>query len=688
MRRRIAVALAAFICIFGLLVGMAKDMAYAKGKDSGDNAFWGKLELLKQEDDNYVIQVTVENRGEDFSGMVQLVFASSYAPNCAYNTEVTLPAQGKKQFTVTVTEKAVDTVRGNCEMHFLDDKGQLLQTISFKNVFGALLTGITVGILSDNYNRLNYMDAGGADLYIRGNNYPIQLVELNQDNLRAYLDGLYFLVIDQFNVSSLSQEDIEAIQDWVMAGGWLIIGTGAYAEQTLSGFDEDFLDLDISEIREPGEENSVYTNAQRYGYYYSYTEAEIDFSSMTIAEINFSNLLGYDYESSQNPTVINNSHGNGAVAVYFFSFGEQELQKLEDYTVQYMYEEVMHQSSSYQSIGRGSDMDRVGRNALANIDKKNTNVDFSWLKLLIVLYVVLVGPVLYLILRKCKKSEWYWIGVPVLGLAFIFVVFIFGQGSRVNGTRVYSVTVQRTDSTWMDTYFLAYHSGTKPWNMFLRDDYEVGGPGWSNYYNYYSNTGDYTYIVTNDSQGMSIGMKPHDNFESGYLYAGGSAGRKGALSAADIWDEPFINGNFGGTVTNDTGVDLVYMAVWYKSHIMVYKNVKAGETLDLSNDTDERCVYADTSAADVDDLMYSMLYRSRYSNSSNSKKEEYRQDDIAALLIGLGVARDAQPAGQDYALIVGVIEDYDKAVVSKCNETAYGCLYTYTRMEVEQGAAN
>ena len=681
MRRRIALALAVFICVFGLLAAMGKGVAYAKD-DTSENSFFGNLELLKQEDDNYVIQVTVVNKGEDFSGLVQLVFAGSYADNTAYNTEITLPAEGKKQFTVTVTERAVDTVKGNCTMNFLDERGQLLQSIPFKNVFGALLSGITVGILSDDFDGLSFMDAGGTDIYIRGDSYPIQLVELHQDNLRDYLDGLYFLVIDQFNVSSMGQEDIQAIQDWVRSGGWLIIGTGAYAEQTLSGFDEDFLDLDITKITEPGEENSVYTNAQRYGYYYSYIENEVDFANMAVAEVNFNNLLGYDYESSQNPTIINSSHGDGAVAVYFFSFGEPELQKLDYYTVQYMYEEIMYQSNSYQSFNRGSDMEWVGQRALASIDHENTDVDFSWLKVLVIFYVVLVGPVLYLILKKCKKAEWYWIGVPVLGLAFILLVFVSGQGARVNETRVYSVTVQRTDSTRMDTYFLAYHSGIKPWNINLRDDYEVGGPGWSgySYYNYYSNSGDYTFAVTNDSQGMSVGLKPHENFESGYLYAGGKAEKKGAIVGEHISDDFLSAGGFTGTVTNNTGFDLDYMAVWYDFHIQVYADVKAGETISLEQaQMDSRCVYENTAAEDASDLMYSMVSR-YYSYSSNDK---YRQDDMAALLVGLGVARDAQPREEGYGVVVGVIRDYDKAVVSKCNETAYGCLYNYVKLEVD-----
>lgn len=675
MRRGIAVALAALICVFGLLAGMGKDVAYAKDNTSS-NSFYGSLELLKQEDDNYVIQVTVENKGEDFSGTVQLVFASFYGDNsnCAYNTELTLPAQGKKQFTVTVTERAIDSVKGNCTMNILDEKGEILQNISFKNVFGAIMSGFTVGVLSDNYDGLNYMDAGGTDIYIRSSNYPIQLVELSRDNLRAYLDGLYFLIIDQYNVSSLSQEDIAAIQDWVRAGGWMIIGTGEYAQQTLSGFDEDFLDLDITEITEPGEENSVHSNAQRYGNYYSYLEAEIDFTSMAIAEVDYNSLGGYNFESSQNPAIINSEYGDGAVAVYFFSFGEQELQKLDYYAIQYVYEEVMYQSQSYQSFGGMSDMEYVGQRALASIDSENTNLNFSWLKVLIVFYVVLVGPVLYLILRKCKKSEWYWVGVPVLGLAFILVVFVFGLGSRVNGTRVYSVTVQRTDSTRMDTYFLAYHSGTKPWSIGLRDEYEVGGPGWSGYYNYSSGTGDYTCFVTNDSKGMSIGLKPHDNFESGYLYAGGRTDKKGAITGENISDVF----QFEGTVTNDTGYDLAYMAVWYDSHIAIYEDIKAGETVTLQQlQTEQRCLYENTSVEDASDLRYTLL-----SGYSRTMKGEYQQDDLAALLIGLGIARDAQPLKDGYGVIAGVIKDYDKAVVSKCNETAYGCLYTYIKMEV------
>ena len=43
--------------------------------------------------------------------------------------------------------------------------------------------------------------------------------------------------------------------------------------------------------------------------------------------------------------------------------------------------------------------------------------------------------------------------------------------------RVFSVTSQRADGGSKDTYFLAYHAGTKPWEVRLMPEYEVAGPG-------------------------------------------------------------------------------------------------------------------------------------------------------------------------------------------------------------------
>ena len=681
MRRGIAVIIAILLSVCGLCTGGWKMMASAASDEAQTDTFSAMVGLLKQENNSYVMQVTVENRGKDFSGTVQVVFSGSGDGNCAYNTELTLPAQGKKQFTLTVTEQAVNTVRGLCTLNFLDEKGRIQQSISLSNIFGNKTSGMSVGILSDDYAGLIYLDAGGRSLNFRSGSYPIKLNELNQENLSGYLDGLYFLIIDRFNVSTLAQEDIEAIEDWVKGGGWLIVGTGAYAEETLSGFSEDFMEVELSGVSKPGEANEISVEAEKYGAYYEYQSAGIDFSQMAIADLDY-DKNGVFYEDTEFPGICA-AVGEGAVSILFLSLGEPDMSKLQTYSVQRLYTETMYRSSSYNVFDSYSDTDRVGRRALAFIDNNSSKVDFTWLEVLIGIYVILIGPILYLILRKCKKSEWYWGCVPVLGIVFIGGVFFFGQGARVNETKVYSVPTQRGGSSWADTYLLAYHSGVKEWTVRLQEDYEVAGPGLNGYLGYYnSSAGDYYYTVSNDSQGMSVGIKPRENFDNGFLYAGKRAENKGTFSGADIRVSG-VRGNVRGTVRNDTICDLAYMAVRSEAYMMVFSDVKAGETLDLQQAVkDGRCVYQD-SVTYLDSLLYDMV--GIYGRQPNTV---YEQNDMAALLVGLGIAEGARPAGGEQIAIVGLVREYDKAAAGKCSEVSYGCLYSYVKGEVEDDAAD
>jgi len=678
MWRKIGMLAVMLLCVFSF-PGSRGSYAYAKNVQS-DAPFSGHVEMLKHENNNYVMQVTVENGGEDFTGTVQVIFGSLGYDNCAYNTEITLPAQGKKQFTFALWDSTVDIKRAQqCVLNVLDEKGNVLWSQQMGRVFGDTMPGISVGILSDNYAGLTFLDAGGEDFDIRDMSAPLNLIELNQENLGEHLDGLYFLIIDQFQVASLRQESIASIQDWVNGGGCLLIGTGAYAEQTLSGFDADFIDVDVAGVSQPGGENMLSAEAGNDEFYYTYTGDGIDFTNVAVADLDFSKMDGRLYGSTENPAVYG-SFGDGAVSVFSCSLGEEELQKLGDFGIRRIYEELYHWAND--STDGYSGMEYLAMSALSHIDNVNTNVDFTWLKWMIFLYVVLVGPALYLLLRKCKKCEWYWICAPALGILFIAGVFFLGRGVRVNETKVYSVTVQRADDNRADTYFLAYHAGVRPWKMHLRDTYEVAGPSQSEYY-YYGNYGQsleyYRYIVGKDSQGLSVGLKPSENFENGFFYAAGRAESRGTIFGSGL--KGIGSGNARGTITNGTDCDMSYMAVYFDSYIMVFSGVKAGETLDLQQAVqDGRCLYEDTDSGYGIAVMNDVL-----SSYKEQADEAYQSDDLAALLIGLYAADDKRPAGQEQAAIVGVVRDYDKAVTSKCKETSYGCLYSYAEAEMGEG---
>lgn len=684
MRKQLLKIALMLLCTVSLFTGREGDTVYAKTEEY-TASLSGSVAMLKQEEKGYVMQVTVENGGEDFAGTVQVIFASVDGDNCAYNTEITLPARGKKQFTIRVPDTAADTAKGMCALNFLDKKGELLQSVKLNNVFRNTMTEIPVGVLSENYEGLSLMEAKGETLGIRSMSYPVKLQELQGENLKEQLTGVYILLIDQYDVSALHKEDILAIEDWVKGGGCLLVGTGEYAEQTLTGFDQDFLDVRIKEIREPGEGNILSSNADRNEYYYSlYKEDGIDFTKMAVAGLDIGSVTGYFYEDMDNPAAISTME-RGAVMVFYCSFGDEELQKADSYTIISLYQELMDTGGNF--IGDDdSEWTYVRQRCLAFMDHINTNVDFTWLKIMILVYVVLVGPVFYLILRKCKKCEWYWIGVPAVGMLFIAGVYVAGRDIRVKEPRVYSVTVQEADENRADTYLMAYHAGTKPWEISLRDTYEMAGPdsgGNQYYYGGYQNVDRYYYTVGNGSDGLSVGIKPEENFDNGYFHVTGSAQSRGRISCSGI--KSMGTALPEGTITNETDCDMAYLAVFYGEDILAFSDVKAGETIDLRRDRGNgKCVYQYSAySRSLNDVLYDMLTVYRYRDDKG-----YAQDDMAALLIGLGTANNERPEGSEEAMIVGVVKNYDRATVGRCSELSYGCLYSYAEMEGGPHASN
>ena len=109
------------------------------------------------------------------------------------------------------------------------------------------------------------------------------------------------------------------------------------------------------------------------------------------------------YESGDNPAFLEN-YGYGSVMVLYMSLCEDEMQKADANVVSSIYNESQSIAESSYNYQNATGIYN-GQSAMNIIDQKNTDVDFNWLKILIVIYVFAVGPILYLILRKAKHSE-------------------------------------------------------------------------------------------------------------------------------------------------------------------------------------------------------------------------------------------------------------------------------------------
>lgn len=190
--------------------------------------FDNKAEILKYAP----FAVTIENNGSDFSGRIQLISANKVNYNIMYESDFSI-AKGEKK-TVTFSCKVLDNL-GKVNIRIVNKKGKVVwNEIKRFNVDKTASTKIDIGVLSDDFSALGYMD--NLEFYDR-ETFKTNLVELTADDFPEdvnALDMLEMIIISNFSTDILTDKQIEALNLWVNRGGVLVIGTGSNSSKTLS----------------------------------------------------------------------------------------------------------------------------------------------------------------------------------------------------------------------------------------------------------------------------------------------------------------------------------------------------------------------------------------------------------------------------------------------------------------------
>lgn len=670
----------AVVTVLLLGLGGRRMTADAAGSAFGEGIFDIEAELLPGGDGStYDVRVTVLNGGADWEGTVRLVIDDRYYTTCAYDTDLSLPKGSKKQFTVKIPVDSLNDKRGTAHIKMLDKSGKQVAGRDYARFLDDKADALSMGILSDDYPALTYLDMGGQELYYYRDMYPVKLVELDQDNLEEHLDSLVFLVVDHYSTEVLTDEQMQAIRSWNEDGGVLILGTGAYAEDTLGGFDSDYIGVESFAVYPPGEHRPAVENPGTVGSVGNLAVAEkyglgnyVDTNQLNIAALN---ATLPDCQIAYNSGGFVRQLGDGAVAVLPYSLSETGKLGAEvfdgrsqaDYIIG-----MLEELSSYSQVRYGGNANNYDyeyqRNRLfgllSNIDSV---LNFGVLRIIVILYVIFVGPVLYLILKLMKKRERYWAAVPVSALLGIALVYMAGRGFEVKDTKVYSVTVEELAGTGKkQTFMLCYDAGHSEWQLKLSGDYEYAGP--LNSY-YYDGREGYYHHIRRVGNEIYFGINPGASFDNCRFVAGGAggSGQQGSVKLQNI--ETSFRGagltELTGTVVNDTGRDFSCFALIVDDVMYVYGGLPAGESRELA---DLGLIYPGyTVYSDYSD------YVSRLRHFYQIDMYEEEIDALTAL--GIGICGAVDEAVQADVFFMGVAENYERAVDDVCSETSYGCLY-------------
>lgn len=638
----------------------------------------------------YDVRVTVLNSGADWEGTVRLLLGDIYRRTpSAYDTDMALPSGSRKQFTVRIPADSVqDKRRSTVTVELLDRAGRQAASEEFPKLLDDGENVLRMGILSDNYASLTYLDMGGQELYYYGVENPVKLVELDQDSLAQQLDSLAMLVIDRYNTEVLSDEDLEAIEYWVEDGGLLILGTGSYAEDTLKAFQNDpYLEMRGFTVHSPGEKKLLRQDRSE--------SLALTMDRLALAELqtkqNFYDANYYDYSG-----VMVGSRSLGACAILPYSLtelGELDADAFAVSRTDFIFE-LLNNVSDFARMRDGYNGGYTNRYYEMNyqverlfgvLSNSGEAINLNVLKVIVILYVILVGPVMYLILKALKKRELYWVTVPVTALLGIGLVYLAGRGFAVRDTRVYSVAVSDLAGQEERKVLLqCYDASHSEWKLKLAGDYEYIGPLIDN--GYYYNNSTYYYHFQQNGDGKYFGIRPKASFESGFFQAGGADAEKtaGSVELIDVADAggsikltdivtdvgvsmaDMIAGARGlsGKVVNRTDRDFACFAMFARGTMYLYGSLAAGESVELA---ELPLIYEGPPAYESSNYMRTL----RMFVATDTYKDQVQE--YAAL--GLGICAAVEQAQTADLLFIGVTEDGAKAVDDVCSEVSYGCFY-------------
>ena len=278
--------------------GMAMDVTY--GYDG--NAKGGR----------YIpVDVLLSNDGEkDFSGEVQILTMESDYEIYRYDYPVEVPAGSDGDLHVYIP------LGNRADQMFVTLLDQEKESLGHKRVklnFSLDVPELFIGVLSDTPEKLESWDGVGVDysmLRTRTVNFDTDTFPSDEMGL----DMIDVLLISNYRIRDLSEEQSRVLVDWVRRGGTMILGTGMRVDDTLGRFAPELLE-------ESYEAPQVRTVS--FGMQYASdnpSDAELEVPCVDFA-LSGGNILMSDEERTLLASV---TYSQGTIAVAAFDFTDIE----------------------------------------------------------------------------------------------------------------------------------------------------------------------------------------------------------------------------------------------------------------------------------------------------------------------------------------------------------------------------
>ncbi len=403
-------------------------------------------------DGNWVpLQIAFSNNGADFSGTLSIEDPAPYngaALTSLYKEPISLANGAQKQITTYIPITLESQLAYQITVKLLDSYGNVvrMQTGTI-TAFGS--RDVFVGILSDQSSGFNPLYS--VALPSQGGSMIVETLNAStMPDTMVVLKNFDLIVLDNFTTSSLDSNQLIALQTWVNQGGALIEVGGPEWKRTLSALPDSLMPVIVNGTGTlPAGTQLLPVGAPPkagQGLIPMSVNATVTVSTATIRQ----EALGMVQSTTvlaagKIPLIVQERVGQGAICYMAF---DPTLNPVVNWVaastlwrslVQRTLGDKLLYSNNGFSPATTSTFQTAGLGGL--LQNLLTNVFPSpWLLVVLVLgYLVILGPVRFLIIRWRKRRDWNW--RILLCSIVVFSLLTYGLAIQQKGSSILSNSV-------------------------------------------------------------------------------------------------------------------------------------------------------------------------------------------------------------------------------------------------------
>lgn len=542
------------------------------------------------------INVVITNNGVNFQGKIQIETLVLDANKYDLNTESINIAENTTKslwYNLNIVKKF--------KVRLITDKNEVVLEETINVDKGRLNDGdILVGVLTDDFNGLNYIS--NLDLKNDYNEENKKIVpvtiskELIENNAKS-LDTIDMIIINNYDTTKLTQDNISKIDQWVNNGGTLVVGTGENYKKVLSGINEKII-------------SGTFSEATLKNIHIGESSANVLAVNMDIKES--IELLIKDKDRSFISKVIKQ---NGQVIIFPWDLASKEIASLNENNSIW----ISATSGINNNIGKNEE-NLWSIESLLSTVKDIRLPSFQLMIILFVIYILIVGVLIYIVLKRLNKRDYVWVLIPIISIGFTILIYFVGSNSRIQdiiANKINIISIDAEGKIKAESYLGILTAKVR--NVVIEEPEDVSLNLIENINNYYGYGDEYN---SNENATMRLntikeGDKVYYNFnEISSLHP--EIFRVNNLNVRFEQlenDLKFSNGKLTGYIINNLDCDIKKLVVATPYRIWDLGSLAIGEKISIE-DSDKF-----TSAMSIWEITNKI--RNDYYSNSNKKNEKY-----------------------------------------------------------------